>query len=86
MWGRGKKPKCVNRTSRAPLPAWQGASTGKVSPATLDLGCNNAAKASSKQGRLREWQDSRTTGKNWEERCRQRGGPWGKAERERKAI
>lgn len=85
--GEGKKkPKHVNRTSRAPVPAWQGAPTGKVSPTTLNLGCNNAAKASSKRGRLRGWQDSRTMGKNWEQRCRQRGGPWDKAEGEREAI
>lgn len=53
-----------------------------MSPATLDLGCNNAAKASSKPGRLRGWQDSRTMGKNWEQRCRQRRQPWAR-QRER---
>lgn len=70
--GEGKKkPKCVNRTSRAPVPAWQGASTGKVSPATLDLGCNNSAKASSK----RDWGGGRIPGQ------RGRTGSRGAAER-----
>lgn len=48
----------VNRTSRASVLAWQGASTGKVSPATLDLCCNNIAKASSK----RDWGGGRIPG------------------------
>jgi len=35
MQGKKKTPKSVNWTSRAPAPTWQGAPTGKVSPATL---------------------------------------------------